>query len=60
MNATLQYFKEKATLAYILAEFIKNLWENIDDKIFSPIFFKEIISRMNPQFKGIAANDLKI
>ena len=42
-----------------MAEVIKNLWENLDNKTFSPIFFKEVISRMNPQFQRIAANDPK-
>lgn len=52
-------YNEKTTLTYALAEVIKNLWENLVDKTFSPKFFKEIISKMNPLFQGVAANDPK-
>ena len=39
---------------------IENLWQNkIANKYYSPKEFKEIISEMNPLFKGIQANDSK-
>ena len=75
MNATLQcfsnidkirtelinkYLKAKdKELSSALAEVLYNLWEKLDERKFSPKNFKEIISRMNPMFKGIGANDPK-
>ena len=46
-------------LSFALAEVLKNLWENINKRFYSPDHFKEVISEMNPLFKGIAANDSK-
>jgi ubiquitin C-terminal hydrolase len=46
-------------LSFALAEVLKNLWENLTKKYYAPIHFKEVISNMNPLFKGIAANDSK-
>ena len=75
MNATLQcfsninkirtelinkYLKAKdKELSSALAEVLYNLWEKLDERKFSPNNFKEIISRLNPMFKGIGANDPK-
>jgi ubiquitin C-terminal hydrolase len=42
-----------------LAEVLKNLWEVLSQRQYSPTNFKNIISEMNPLFKGIAANDPK-
>ena len=52
-------YKLKTPLTYAIAEVIKNLWGDLDNKSFSPEFFKQVINRMNPLFKGIAANDPK-
>ena len=46
-------------LSFALAEVLKNLWENLNQRYYSPDHFKEVISEMNPLFKGIAANDSK-
>ena len=46
-------------LSFALAEVIKNLWEKLDQEVYSPEHFKQVISEMNPLFKGIAANDPK-
>ena len=52
--------KEKnKQLSFALAEVLKNLWENLKQRFYSPDNFKEVISKMNPLFKGIAANDPK-
>ena len=75
MNATLQcfsnidkirtelinkYLKAKdKELSSALAEVLYNLWEKLDERIFSPNNFKEIIGNMNPMLKGIGANDPK-
>jgi len=55
----LNKYKEKKKLSFALAEVIKNLWENSDKKFYSPENFKNVISEMNPLFKGVAANDPK-
>ena len=46
-------------LSFALAEVFKNLWLNNSIKYYSPDYFKEVISEMNPLFQGIAANDSK-
>ena len=46
-------------LSFALAEVLKNLWEILDHLYYSPENFKNVISNMNPLFKGIAANDPK-
>ena len=46
-------------LSFALADVFKNLWMNKTIKHFSPNYFKELISVMNPLFKGIVANDSK-
>ena len=46
-------------LSCALAEVIYNLWVKLDNRKFSPEYFKKTISSMNPLFKGIAANDPK-
>ena len=51
--------KNKYKLSFALAEVIKNLWENLDINYYAPQYFKDIISEMNPLFRGIAANDPK-
>jgi len=43
-------------LSFALAEVFKNLWLNNSIKYYSPNYFKEIISEMNPLFKEISAN----
>ena len=47
----------KYRLSFALAEVLKNLWEH--HKFYEPHNFKNIISELNPIFKGIAANDPK-
>ena len=52
--------ESKMRLTFALAEVFKNLWENSNDKKdYPPEYFKNVISDMNPLFKGIAANDPK-
>jgi len=55
--------KEKDTnkkLSFAFAEVLKHLWdENSSQKYYAPEHFKQVISEMNPLFKGIAANDSK-
>ena len=75
MNATLQCFSNvprfregilnlknnsnDLVLSYSLHEVFKNLWKNNKIKYYAPYNFKDLISEMNPLFKGIAANDSK-
>ena len=40
-------------------EVLENLWENNSFKGYAPRKFKEIISKMNPLFQGVQANDSK-
>ena len=40
-------------------EVLENLWENNTIKDYAPYNFKEIISKMNPLFEGVQANDSK-
>ena len=58
-----ELLKEKDTtkkLSFAFAEVLKNLWdENSIKKYYAPEHFKQVISEMNPLFKGIAANDSK-
>ena len=49
----------KKLLSFALAEVFHNLWEKLDHKSYPPNNFKELISSMNPLFKGVAANDPK-
>ena len=46
-------------LSFALAEVLKNLWEKLEHRFYAPNNFKNLISEMNPLFKGIAANDPK-
>ena len=46
-------------LSFAFAEVLKNLWNNCSKKYYSPEHFKNVISKMNPLFEGIAANDSK-
>ena len=46
-------------LSFALAEVLKNLWEKLEHRFYAPNSFKNLISEMNPLFKGIAANDPK-
>ena len=46
-------------LAFSYLELLENLWKNNSIKNYAPYNFKEIISTMNPLFKGIQANDSK-
>ena len=51
--------EDKKKLSFALAEVLKNLWENLNHKFYSPDNFKKVISEMNKLFAGIAANDAK-
>ena len=56
------YIKENKTtkkLSFEFTEVLNNLWKDIKGSSYAPKNFKEIISEMNPLFKGIAANDPK-
>ena len=46
-------------LSFALTEVFYNLWKVLSQKEYAPKNFKEVISEMNPLFKGIAANDPK-
>mgnify|MGYP002624855671 CR=1 FL=1 len=50
---------DKKKLSFALAEVLKNLWQNLNHKFYSPDNFKAVISQMNKLFAGIAANDAK-
>ena len=50
---------EHTKLSFALAEVLKNLWEILTQRDYPPTNFKNIISEMNPLFKGIKANDPK-
>ena len=60
-NPQIRNDKRKYTLAYSFKKLIDELYpENYNNKsYFSPDEFKEKISKMNPLFAGIAANDAK-
>ena len=49
----------KKLLSLSLNEVFKNLWRNKNIKYYAPYDFKELISEMNPLFRGINANDSK-
>ena len=53
--------KDKNTkkLSFALAEVFQNLWVNLENGVYPPNNFKDIIGDMNPLFRGIAANDPK-
>ena len=59
MYIKLKKYKEIHKLSFALAEVIKNLWENLDKRFYPPENFKNVISEINPIFKGRAANDPK-
>jgi len=72
MNATLQclchvtslkkYFKENnnnSTLTKAFNEVISNLWKISKISYYKPEEFKNVISNLNPLFRGIQANDSK-
>ena len=46
-------------LSFALAEVLYNLWKNLNKGFYSPDNFKQLISKMNPLFNGVAANDPK-
>ena len=57
-------FKDEKTLSNSFKILIENLWPNNFDpnknkKCYAPNNFKDKISKMNPLFEGIAANDAK-
>ena len=51
--------KGNKKLSFSLAYVFKNLWLNKSISYFPPEDFKNVISEMNPLFKGVAANDSK-
>ena len=51
--------KDINKLVYSYLEVLENIWENDNIKDYPPYNFKDIISKMNPLFKGIQANDSK-
>ena len=55
----LQYYKNIKKMSFALFEVFKNLWHNQYIQYYEPYNFKEVISEMNPLFKGVAANDPK-
>ena len=60
----LNSYKEKKKKNHIIAceyyDLIKNLWdEKNNNKPYSPYSFKEVLSKENPLFEGVQANDSK-
>ena len=56
----LEFTKDSnSKLSFALAEVLKNLWEVLTQRDYPPEHFKNVISEMNPLFKGIKANDPK-
>ena len=54
------YQNPNAILSKAFGDVMRNLYNRTKNKIsFSPHHFKDVISEMNPLFKGIAANDSK-
>ena len=57
--------KDNKNLTYSFKSLIEKLWPinyndpNFNQKIFAPNEFKEKISKLNPLFEGVAANDAK-
>ena len=49
--------RNKLTSAYL--NVLSNLWQNVNIAHYAPNHFKQVISEMNPLFKGIQANDSK-
>ena len=49
--------RNKLTSAYL--NVLINLWQNVNIVHYAPNYFKQVISEMNPLFKGIQANDSK-
>ena len=52
--------KNEKKLSFALAEVLNHLWNDLNIQYYKPENFKEIISEMNPLFKGIVANEPKI
>jgi ubiquitin carboxyl-terminal hydrolase 2/21 len=50
---------QNARLSRCFSELINTLWKRSDIPYFAPHNFKNLISEMNPLFKGIQANDSK-
>ena len=46
-------------MSHSFNEIITNLWEKSNEKYYEPHNFKNLISELNPLFKGIQANDSK-
>ena len=54
------YQKPGAILSKAFGDVMRNLYDRNKNKVsYAPKHFKEIISEMNPLFKGVAANDSK-
>ena len=51
--------KKIKKLSFALATVLYNLWKNLKIEYYKPEKFKKKISKMNPLFKGVAANDPK-
>mgnify|MGYP003571337675 CR=1 FL=1 len=51
--------KSKYQLTNAYTEVLKNLWQNNNIKYYSPIYFKDTISKMNPLFAMVQDNDSK-
>ena len=49
--------RNKMTHSYL--NVLINLWQNTNITHYAPNNFKRVISKMNPLFKGIQANDSK-
>ena len=54
------YQKQSAILSKAFGDVMRNLYDRNKNKMsYSPNHFKDVISEMNPLFKGVAANDSK-
>ena len=51
--------KKQKKLSYALATVLYHLWKDLKIEYFKPEKFKKKISKMNPLFKGVTANDPK-
>ena len=58
-KSTIKNKKYQNKLANAFLEVIENLWENKSKTYYAPYNFKDLISKMNPLFAGIQANDSK-
>ena len=52
-------FNNYSPMSNSFYEIVTNLWKSSNEKYYAPYNFKNLISELNPLFKGIQANDSK-